>query len=433
MAGGCRRVKKLTQIITSQRGGHYHPRGGDELSLSRFIPLERAIELLSRRMDFELSEESVDLANAVGRIAVEDIDAPIDVPPFDRSAVDGYAVRAEDTYGASPTSPVELKLARSQPLERGKAITVHTGDRLPLGANAVVMKEFVEEREDRVLIYTSVPAYANVSRRGEDFRRGDRVLHRGEIIKPWHIAALASMGITRLRVFERIRASIIAIGSELVEPSIGPSAYDRGLVLSSTPYLIATELSRLGFFEPRYMGIVPDDVNEIRRRIEEALKWSHIVITTGGTGPGSRDLTARAVESLGEVVVRGIAIRPGRPTSAAVVDGKPVYMLSGLPVASFIALRFFVIPSLCRRLGISFEWQKVVARLGRRVANVVGYRSFVRVKLLRDPEKPEIVAEPLAARGSGLISTLIRANGILEIPENVEGFEEGESVEVYLL
>ncbi|HIP57273.1 MAG TPA: molybdopterin molybdenumtransferase MoeA [Ignisphaera aggregans] len=411
--------------------------------ITEFCRLNDAIERVSKVINIQLNIERVSLLNAIGRVAAKDVTSPCDIPPYDRSVVDGYAVRAEDTYGASPSNPLPLRIVGEANFDTafrysigpGEAVRIHTGVPLPKGANAVIMLEDVVEDKSTIYVMKSVGVYANVSRRGEDMPKGFTILKRGQTIEPWHVAALAAVGLDEVEVFERLRLCLLTVGDEIVEPSknLDPvEVLSKGKVFSSTHYLLLCEAKRLGFLEPVHIGIVGDSPHQISNHIRQAIEECHSVITTGGTGPGQRDVVVKAVKEVGsEVVVRGIAMRPGRTTSVAVLKGKPIFMLSGFPVAAYIAFRFFVIPSLTKALGITESRNYVYAKLTRRVVNRAGYTTFVRVKLFNCGT--EVCAEPLASTGSGLISTLLESNGILKLPDDIEGYEAGELVPIELL
>ncbi|HDI02261.1 MAG TPA: molybdopterin molybdenumtransferase MoeA [Ignisphaera sp.] len=410
--------------------------------LRRFISLDKALNEAIENTKIELSEERVSIDQASYRILAEDIIAPIDIPPYDRSAVDGYAVRAEDTFGASSTNPIPLKLKgevlfdsdrNSLCVNEGEAIRISTGVPIPQGANAVIMLEDTYIENDKVYVLKAVAKYENVSRRGEDIKKGDTVIEKGTLLKPWHIAALAALGIDTVRVYRKVRIGVVAIGSEVVEPSEGIQAYFRGKVLNSTARLVVELLNRYKFIDVKYYGIVSDDEMEIRTKVAKVLEERDAVITTGGTGVSYHDIVVKAVEGIdGRILVRGIAIRPGRPTSIAVLSGKPIFMLSGFPVAAYIGVEMIVLPYLIRKLKIrGFEKMRVKAVLTHRIYNVVGYRSFIRVRVFKCGEK--ICAEPIALRGSGILSSLLKSNGILIIPENIEGYEKGSEVWIEIM
>ncbi|MEM0260848.1 MAG: molybdopterin molybdotransferase MoeA [Sulfolobales archaeon] len=409
----------------------------------RLITYGEALKIMFENISIrEIESEEVELLDSLGRYASKDIVARYDIPPFDRSAVDGYAVRSSETYGASETNPVELRLigritAGEKPskipeIGAGEAMKIFTGAPLPRGADAVVMAEHVIEREDSILVLKPVASYQNVSRAGEDFRRGDIIVRRGSRIKPWHIATLAAQNITRVPVFRRLRIGVLSTGSEVIEPG-GSYDPESGFVLnSSKPLLLA--LARDSGCEPIDLGTVPDDRSIIMEKILEGLEKVDIMITTGGSSIGEEDLVPNVVSSLEDsrIVFHGVRIRPGRTIGLAMVRGKPLFMFSGFPVASLVGFQFFVQPYILKAYNAYEEPQPMVrGRIVRRIANPHSTRSFVRVRVFK--KNGEILVEPLAITGSGVLSTLTKANGILVIPEDLEGFDEGEYVEVLLI
>lgn len=405
----------------------------------RLFTVKEALAMLRERVGREVLEaEEVSLRMALGRVLAEDVKAPTDSPPYDRSAVDGYAVVAEDTFGASPSNPVELRLLGSaypgaEPGElpgigREEALEVMTGAPLPRGANAVVMVEDASKRGDVVEVMRPVHPYQNVSRRGEDFRAGELVVARGARLRPWHIGALASLNIARVRVVRRPRVAVLSTGDELVEVGSEPGP---GKVVNSSKPMLSALLKEAGA-EAVDLGVVGDDADLICERIVEGVRGADAAIVTGGTSVGVRDLVPEALERVGEVVVHGLMLRPGKPTGFGIVGGKPVFMLSGFPVAALVGFEVLVKPALELMMGCRFEPRpRVRGRLMRRVATPPGTRSYVRVRVVRDREG--VCVEPLMLTGSGILSTLTKANGILIIPEELEGFDEGEEVEVELL
>ncbi len=383
------------------------------------------------------------LSEALGRYLAEDIVSPIDVPPFDRAAVDGYAVRSRDTFGASPNTPVILRVKGvirigskvNQDLGEGETYEIQTGAPLPRGADAVVMYEHTKRIDrDAVEIYRPVPPMGNVSRRGEDVRAGEKILARGARLAPWDLGVIASIGIPRIRVYRPL-ITLICTGNELVEVDNASfeDLADKGLVINSTRFAIEGFARQLGF-DVEYMGIVPDDREEIYRAVSKALELGDAVITIGGASVGSSDNTVEAVKRLEpEYMVHGVAIRPGRPTSIAVIRGKPVIMLSGFPVAAITGFEALAKPVLLYMVGGREEPRPVIKGiLTRRISTPVNTRSYVRVRVYRGRDG-KIYIDPLALTGSGILSTLVKGNGILVVPENREGYDEGDEVEVTLL
>jgi len=306
-----------------------------DLALKKFFE-----EAKLKRVDSEV----VSVFEACGRILAEDLVARIDVPHFDRSAVDGYAVRAEDTFGASITNPIILKLVgeveigeKPCKLEQGEAVKVSTGSALPKGANAVVMLEYTREFDGNVEIYRAVTPWENVSRRGEDVRAGEIVLRRGEILQPQDVGIISALGYSEIRVLKKPKVAVIATGNELVEVGNKP---DIGQVVNSNSPMLCCAIREFNC-EPLYLGIAKDDFDELTEKIENAVELADIVILSGGTSVGKRDLVPEVVNKLGRLIVHGVAMKPGMPTGLGVIDGKPILLLPGFPVATLISFYNF--------------------------------------------------------------------------------------------
>ncbi|MFP3044855.1 MAG: molybdopterin molybdotransferase MoeA [Thermocladium sp.] len=381
---------------------------------------------------------TVETWRSLHRFLARDVVSSIDVPPFDRSAVDGYAVRSRDTFGASYTNPILLRvvgsvMAGDNPsieVKPGEAVEVSTGAPLPSGADAVVMYEDSRLRGEFVEVFRPVAPMGNVSRRGEDVAAGEVVLRRGTWIRPWHVAILASMGIQAIEVFD-LNIALYSTGNELIDIE-SMSGAGRGSIINSTRFIVAGSLGEEGI-EVTYRGILPDNEDEIRRRILSDIDRFDSIILTGGSSVGAPDATIRAIQSLSpEYFVHGTSIRPGRPNSVAVIRGKPVFSLSGFPVAALTGVEALVKPIFLELMGAKREPRPLVkGRLVRRVATPINTRSFIRVRVFRYGS--DIYVEPLALTGSGVLSTLTKGNGILIVPENREGFDEGDEVYVELI
>jgi len=412
--------------------------------LKKLVSVDEAIESLRSSIRLSLDVVSVKLDDALGLISSDNIYAPYSLPYFNKSVVDGYAVRAEDTYGASHTNPIELRVIGSigigsspenlPELEPFTAVEISTGAPLPKGANAVIMYEDTEKiSNDRILIYKPVAKWANVARIGEDFEASQKILGKGEVIQAWHIATLASYGFSRIKVFRRLRIAVIPIGSELIEPE-EPKLPLPGKIYEGTSYLISSYLRRRRYVSVIRVRPLPDDEIKIRSVVTDLIINHDIVITVGGSSIGKKDLVVKALTTLpnSKLVFRGVAIRPGRPASAVIIDGKPVFVLSGFPVAALAALDLIFIPTIKKVLNIKeIEEPYIKARLVRRLVNVTGYTSYARVRVFKCGN--EVCAEPLRITGSGVLSTLIRGNGVVVIPSDVEGYEAGEIVNVKLV
>jgi len=375
-------------------------------------------------------EVTLPLNEALNRVLAMDVIAKEDLPRFAKSAVDGYALRAEDTTGASQFKPVTFNLTELEEVNSKQATQIWTGNPIPKGANAVVMIENTKKRDGELEVWVQLALGGNVSKKGEDVKKGENIMKAGTRLKPYHLALFAAMGKGEVKVVEKPRIAILATGNELAEVGSNPS---ENQIFESNRILLSAMCREL-CAEPVDLGIAKDDIDEIAEKVRIGLQNCDAVITTGGTSVGGVDLVPDAVNQVGEpgVVVHGMALRPAMPTALAVLDGKPVMILSGNPVAVVIGFEVFARPLICKMLGMSREESRptVNAVMTRKVATALGRKTFVRVRVTM--KNGEFLAEPVSARGSGAISTMIRGNGFVVVPENREGVREGELVSVRL-
>jgi molybdopterin molybdotransferase len=375
-------------------------------------------------------EVAVPLNEALNRVLATDVVAKADLPRFDKSAVDGYALRAEDTTGASQFKPVTFQITALEEVDSKHAKQIWTGNPLPKGADAVVMIENTKKRDGELEVWIQLALGGNVSKKGEDVKKGEKIMKAGTRLKPYHLALLAAMGNGEVKVVEKPRIAILATGNELAEVGSKPS---ENQIFESNRIMLSAMCRELGA-DPVDLGIAKDDVDEIAEKLRIGLRNCDAVITTGGTSVGGVDLVPDAVNKVGKpgVVVHGMALRPAMPTALAVLEGKPVMILSGNPVAAIIGFEVFARPLICKMLGMSKEEPRPVVKavMTRKVAAALGRKTFVRVRVLR--KNGEFFAEPVSARGSGAISTMTRGNGFVVVPENREGVTKGERVTVHL-
>jgi molybdopterin molybdotransferase len=387
-----------------------------------------------------LGAEEVPLLDGLGRILYEDIYTMVDVPSFDRAAVDGFALKAENTYGASPSNPVvfdvegvvEVGQLPTTRVSDFKAVKIFTGAPLPEGSDSVVMLEYTNQiASAKIEVVQSVTPWKNVSKQGEDLKKGDKVLISGLLLRAQDIGILASIGNSRVKVSKRPRVAVLSTGNELMEPA---AVLPFGKIVDSNQYTIVSAVKEAGG-EAIILGVARDDPGEIQSKIERGLEEADLVLTIGGTSVGQKDLVPEVVKSLGKpgIIVHGVSMRPGAPTALAIVKEKPVILLPGNPVAAFIAFFVFVKRIMARMQGIPDNVKNfmITARLARRVPSTVGMKSYVRVSV-RELDG-EYVAEPIKIAGAGVLSSIVKANGLLVIPEDREGFERGEKVEIIVL
>ncbi len=410
--------------------------------LGKLVSVDEAVgklaSVLNEKIIDELRIVSSNIWDSNGLILAEDFTARIDQPIYDRSAVDGYAVISSDTTGASPLNPVVLRVKGYMSpgmkpgdisISSGEAVEITTGAPLPLGADAVVMFEDTSRRGDYVEIYKPVASGANVSRRGEDYRRGELLVPQHTLLKPWHLAIIASSGVRDVEVYEKMRIGIIVSGNELLEPG---TRYVEGRIYNSTGVLVKNYLDNISFVETKYYGVFPDKRGVLENILFKALSENHLVVTTGGTGVSDEDVIKDIVGNHGEWVFRGVAMRPGRPTSAAIVNDKLVIMLSGYPVAAWTGLEAIVNPAIYSAFKIDPPGRPVVRGIiTRRTPNTIGYRSYIRVHIRRGNNNKYYI-EPYMLKGSGVLSSLVKTNGYIILYEDIEGYEEGDEVEAYL-
>jgi molybdopterin molybdotransferase len=370
------------------------------------------------------------LNDALHRVLGEDVVAKDNLPRFDKSAVDGYALNAEATAGASQFKPALFEITESDVVGAKQVKQVWTGNPIPKGADAVVMIENTQKREGEVEVWVQHAPGDNVSKKGEDVKKGDKVAEAGTRLNPYHVGLLAAFGKTHVKVTKKPQIAILATGNELAESCSKPEVNQ---IFESNRVMLSAMCRELDV-EPLDLGISKDNLDEITTSIKNSLAKADAVITTGGTSVGGLDLVPDAVNQLGKpgIVVHGVALRPAMPTALAVLDGKPVMVLSGNPVAAIIGFEVFARPLISKMLGMRKEELRptVKATMTRRIASALGRKTFVRVRAFE--KEGEFFAEPISAKGSGAISTMTQANGFVVVPEDREGVAEGETVTVRL-
>jgi molybdenum cofactor synthesis domain-containing protein len=385
-----------------------------------------------------LGFDEVGLLEAYNRVLAEDAVATLDIPPFNRSTVDGYAVRAEDTFGAEENSPVELEICGivnvGEPskvsVKRGSAAEIVTGAPIPAGADAVVMLEYTERKAGSLHVYSAVVKDENIMKVGSDIKRGEPVLKAGQVLGSKEIGVLAAIGLAKVKIYAIPRVAILSTGAEVTEPG---RRLQAGKVYDINAYSLSTAVAESGG-KPIYMGVFPDDAAEIEKVIKKALVLADLVVASGGVSVGPKDLMPKVLGSLGKpgVIVCGIAIKPGKPATVASVDGKLVFSLPGHPASALLTFQLLARPIIQgmagRRTGKPLE---VKAFAGMRMFPAKGRRTFVMVKLKHDKSN-RLVAEPVATGQSGAITTLAKADGFVEIAENQQFVDEGEEVTVKL-
>ncbi len=369
-----------------------------DMLLDRCLPLQRTEHLPSMQ--------------ASGRVLSQDILSRVSLPGFDRAAMDGFAVRSGDTRGAKPNAPVFLD----------NFLPMRTGMPVPGCYDAVVMSEDCRMHNAILEVTAQLHAFKNVSRIGEDISVGETVFSEGHTLRPPDVAMLCALGIDEVRVYERPKVVIMPTGGELVD--IGARALSPGEAYEINGLMALLYAEKWGARALK-TDIVPDDEGLIREAISSNADADMIIII-GGTSVGEKDYAPRVLEEMGELLVHGVRLQPGKPTAFGLVADKPIVCLPGYPVAALSDLYLFIRPALQKMGHRSDQQPKVSARLARKIPSRPNYLSMVRVTLKNGE------AEPIMISGAGILSSVARADGFVMVPEEREGIEEGETVEVMM-
>jgi molybdopterin molybdotransferase len=388
-----------------------------------------------------VSTERLKTVKSKGRVLAEDLYSPVDLPHFHRAAMDGYAVRSKDTFGASASQPAYLKIAGSVEMGReairalgeAEAVRIATGGMMPPGSDGVVMVEYTDEVGDgRVEVHRAVSPWGNVIQIGDDIKRGALVFKRGRRLRAHDIGALTGVGLPEVGVYKKPIVTLISTGDEIVEPEEEPKP---GQVRNINQHSLAGLVEECGA-ELRDLGVIRDDRAALARALERAVASSDLALLSGGSSVGAKDIVSEVILSFPEskMIFHGISVSPGKPTIFAQAAGKPIMGLPGYPVSALVIFERFGAP-LIRKLGgeaveVSEGIQKSIrAVLKTNVASQQGREDYIRVSL----EKIEgrVYATPLPSK-SGAIFTLVKADGMIRVNLNQEGIEQGEEVEVLL-
>ncbi len=373
--------------------------------------------------------ETVGIDEASGRVLAESIVASLSIPPFDRASMDGYAVKAKDTINAGQRNPRILNVlgelhAGDTPataIKAGECLQIATGAMMPRGADSVVMVEDTEAGNGAVKVFKPVYPKTSVSPKGEDIKEGETILKPGIVLDAGKIGVLATQGITRVKVYAQPKVAILPSGEEVSE--LGKKLR-RGSVYDVNSHTIASIVKANGGL-PVIFSVVRDDPTDIKTKITEALK-SDLIIISGGSSVGERDLLVSVLQNWGEILFHGIQVKPGKPTLFAMVQGKPLFGMPGYPTSCLINGYLFLLPTVRKMAHLPpRRGETVRVKLGRRVSGSVGRRQFLTVRL----EGDEAVS---AFKESGAITSVSEADGYIEIPENIDLLEKGEIVTVTL-
>jgi len=393
------------------------------------ISREEALKIILSSVKPIERTEYLQIEESSGRVLAEEIITDRDVPPFDRAAMDGYAVKAEDTYGASDLNPKTLKLtgvlhageASNKTVNRGACIRIATGCPIPSGADAVVMVEFTEEKESNVSVFKAVYPGANIAFKGEDMKKDEVILQRGEFLTPAKVGVLAALGRRKVLVHQSPRVAIIPTGTEVCE--VG-SELKEGQIYDVNSYTLCTVLSDCGALVTM-SPVIPDAFNELKAAVTRFLDHD-LIVFSGGSSVGERDLLVKVIQETGQLLFHGVQIKPGKPTLFGLVEGRPVFGMPGNPTSCLSNAYIFLVP--VTRLMARLPPQKlttVKAKMAKRIISASGREEILPVKLIDGWAYPVF-------KKSGDITGMAKADGYLILPINVDVIEEGAEVTVTL-
>lgn len=384
-----------------------------------------------------LGTENLDILSALKRVLAEDIIAPYDVPPHHNSAMDGYAVRSEDVQDASKKEPAMLEVIEDLPagyvsqhrLERGQAIRIMTGAPVPEGADAIVRVEDTERAEQNIVrIFQGVAPQHDMRLKGEDIRKGDIVLHKGIVIRPADIGLLASLGRSRLQVYQRAQVAILSTGDELVDLD---APLQPGKIMNSNSYSLAALVLETGAI-PIQLGIAKDTREDLEAKFTAGVR-ADVIISSGGVSVGDYDLVKDILNQQGShMQFWKVCMKPGKPQAFGTIQGKPTFGLPGNPVSSMVSYEIFVRPALLKMMGHTRIYRPVVtATIEEDIRKTDERKHFVRVVIRQ--ERGQYLASTTGAQGSGILSSMAKANGLAVIDEDRMLVRTGETVPVMLL
>jgi len=396
--------------------------------LTNLMPVQEAHDIIKNTLK-TVGTENIALEDAHMRVLAENIRSNLNSPPFERSAMDGYAVKAEDTFGFSETNPAKFKIidtigagqVSNKVVKSGHAVKISTGAPIPEGANAVVMEEYTNSESDLLEVETSVTPRENVSPMGEDFLKNDLVLTSGKILRPQDLAIIASSGFSRVEVYKKPKVGIITTGTELVMPK---STLKGAEIINSNHYTFKAVVEA-SLAVPSLVHCI-DNAQIVKDQFESMLSDHDVLVTTGGTAISKGDVVVDVTEELGEVLIHGVALRPGKPFGFGTVGNKPVFMLSGYPVAAMVQSDVFLRNSLYKMQGIEYKQHSVKKITSKKIASSLGRTDYIRAKT------DGSMVKPLKIKGSGIIRSMVESNSYILIEENLEGINEGEECNVIL-
>ena len=397
--------------------------------LSKLDSVGNASKLIADNQNYTDSEE-ISIYDAHKRVLAEDIIAFHDSPPFDKSAMDGFAVIGENTFGASQSAPKQLKIIDAigagdfsdKTVGENEAIVIATGAPIPEGANAVIMKEYTTTDGDELTIYSQVTPGENVSPKSEDIEKGQKILDKNTFIRYQELGLIASAGYDTVKVYKKPKVKLIITGNELVEPT--KEEIDKAKIINSNQFTIKAMIEDSGAICE--IGHAGDAFDEVREAILSASQDYDVIMTTGGTAISKGDVVLDVVDDLGEILFHGVAMRPGKPAGAGIVNGKMIFTFSGQPVAAMSQFDVFARKYLFEMQGRSFDFHIVNRESQLKVPSQLGRTDFIRAVADDD------YAKHVLNRGSGIIRSMVEANSYIIINENDEGYQKGDIVDVVM-
>lgn len=399
--------------------------------LSELIPMKDALDILDKNQII-METEIIDLKNSYLRVLSEEVYSFHDSPPFDKSAMDGYAVIASDTFGASPNAIKKLNIIdqigagdfSNKIINSGEAIRIATGAPIPEGADAVLMEEYTitnckGSSDEYIEIHSQVTPGENVSFQGEDIKSGDLVVKDSTIIRPQEMGIIASAGISNIEVYRTPKVKLIITGNELIDPT---KKLENAQIINSNQYVISSMIKSCGAHVD--VASAKDVFEEVKKTLLDSSKDYDLIITTGGTAISKGDVVVDAVDSIGDVLFHGVALRPGKPVGFGIIADTPVFMLSGYPVAAIGQFDALVRNFLFKMQNIEFNPRKEKRRADVKIYSNLGRTDFIRS--YADDEKVKAVL----SRGSGILRSMVEANSYIIVDENQEGISKDEIVDV---
>ncbi|HML06328.1 MAG TPA: gephyrin-like molybdotransferase Glp [Methanobacterium sp.] len=392
---------------------------------SNLIPVKKALEII-KNTKISQKEENIPLKDANMRVLAHDIDVKINVPPFDRSAMDGYAVIAEDISNASNSQPIYLEVIEEigagsvskSKLSTGKAIRIATGAPMPEGSDAVIMHEDTELNDNKIKITKSVTFNRDVALKGEDLKKGEIILKKGQILGPHHLSVIASSGYSEIKVYRKPEVAVIITGNELVEPT---TQLEPGKIVNSNKFALKGLLED-SLAVPHIMHC-EDDFDKMVEKLQKCIEKADVVITTGGTAISKGDVVVDAVERLGEVLVHGVGIKPGKPFGFGLINEKPVSMLSGYPVAAAVQYDIFTRNHILKMQNIQKEFNLIKCTAGDNIKSARAKCNVIRAKLEGN------LVYPIRTK-AGINKSIIMSNCYIIVEDEIEEIKKGEECRV---